>query len=142
MTIGYLLDTPLLSELAKRQPQRGVVEWVDACDESSLFISVLTLGELQKGISKLADSERREILQAWLTEDLVRRFHGRTLLVDSAVALDWGVLQGESERNGVPLPVTDSLIAATARVHDLTVVTRNERDMTRCGVSVRNPWQP
>ena len=138
---GYLLDTPLLSELVKRTPYPAVVAWVDARDEDTLFISVITLGELQKGVSKLPASPRKEGLQSWLAQDLVQRFGGRILPVDSAVALAWGTLQGEAERSGSKLPVVDALIAATASVHNLTVVTRNVRDLRRCGVPVVNPWQ-
>ena len=138
---GYLLDTSLLSELVKRTPNPAVVAWVDARDEDTLFISVITLGELQKGVSKLPASPRKEGLQSWLAQDLVQRFGGRILPVDSAVALAWGALPGEAERSGSKLPVVDSLIAATASVHNLTVVTRNVRDLQRCSVPVVNPWQ-
>lgn len=137
---GYLLDTSFLSELVKPKPHPAVVAWADARDEETLFISVLTLGELQKGISKLPDSERWTRLEVWLAHDLTQRFHGRTLPVDSTVALSWGTFQGDAERRGTPLPAVDGLIAATARAHNLTVVTRNERDLQRCGVPVENPW--
>jgi predicted nucleic acid-binding protein len=139
---GYLLDTSLLSELVKRMPNPAVVAWVDARDEDTLFISVIALGELQKGVSKLSTSERKEELRSWLAQDLVQRFGRRILPIDSTVALAWGALQGEAEQGGSKLPVVDSLIAATASVHNLTVVTRNVRDLQRCGVPVVNPWQP
>jgi predicted nucleic acid-binding protein len=139
---GYLLDTSLLSELVKRTPNPAVVAWVDAHDEDTLFISVITLGELQKGVSKLPASERKEELGSWLAQDLVQRFGRRILPIDSTVALAWGVLQGEAEQRGSKLPVVDSLIAATASVHNLTVVTRNVRDLQRCGVPVVDPWRP
>lgn len=138
----FLLDTVLVSELVKRAPDPDVIAWVDGRDEDSLFLSAMTLGEIQKGISKLPDSRRKELLQAWLAQDLMRRFGGRILSVDGEVALTWGALQGEAERNGQQLPVVDCLIAATARVHNLTVVTRNVRDMQRCNVPVINPWAP
>jgi predicted nucleic acid-binding protein len=139
---GYLLDTSLLSELVKRVPNPAVVTWVDVHDEDTLFISVITLGELQKGVRKLPASERKEELRSWLAQDLVQRFGRRILPIDSAVALAWGALQGEAEQRGSKLPVVDSLIAATASVHNLTVVTRNVGDLQRCGVPVVNPWQP
>jgi len=129
-----------VSELVKSTRNPAVIAWVDAHDENTLFISAITLGEIQKGISKLQDSSRKEVLQSWLSQDLAPRFNGRTLFVDNAVALAWGALQGEAQRNSITLPVVDCLIAATARIHDLTVVTRNVRDMERCGVSVINPW--
>lgn len=137
----YLLDTALLSELVKRQPDPGVTAWIDRCDEGSLFVSVLTLGELRKGVSKLQDSERKAALQSWIMHDLTERFAGRILAVDAAVAMTWGAAQGEAERRGARLPVVDGLIAATALVHGLTVVTRNVGDMERCGAPVINPWQ-
>ena len=136
----YLLDTALLSELVKRAPNPDVVAWVDAQEEATLFVSVITFGELQKGISKLQDSQRKTTLQAWLSQSLTRRFGRRALPVDYAVAVAWGALQGDAERSGQTLPAVDCLIAATAQVHDLTVVTRNERDIQRCGARVINPW--
>jgi predicted nucleic acid-binding protein len=127
--------------LSKDTPDPNVVAWARANDENLSFVSVVTLGEIQKGISKLRDSKRKKPLQSWLTQDLTRRFEGRILSVDSIEALTWGVLQGEAMRDGAMLPIADSLIAAAASVHNLTVVTRNVRDMQRCGVSVLNPWQ-
>ena len=102
--------------------------------------SVLTLGELQKGVTKLADGIRRARLQSWLDHDLVQRFGARLLPVSSDVASAWGRLQGEAERGGEPLPTMDSLIAATARTHHLVVVTRNVADLERCRADVHNPW--
>lgn len=136
----YLLDTCLISELVRKEPNPAVVAWLDGQDEQKLFLSVLNLGELQKGISKLSDSTRKRELQAWIALDLVERFDGRILEVDLATALCWGRLQGEAAQAGVKLPVMDSLIAATAAAHGLVVVTRNVRDMERCGATVCNPW--
>lgn len=137
----YLLDTCLISELVKKQPNSSVVRWLDEQDEQSLFLSVLNLGELQKGISKLQDSAKRDELQAWVTLDLVERFTGRILEVDLETSLCWGRLQGEAEQAGLKLPVMDSLIAATSAAHGLIVVTRNAKDIERCGVQVCNPWE-
>ncbi|MDU0460994.1 MAG: type II toxin-antitoxin system VapC family toxin [Geobacteraceae bacterium] len=136
----YLLDTCLISELVKREPNPAVVAWLDEQNEQKLFLSVLSLGELQKGVSKLSDSTRKRELQAWIALDLVERFDGRIIEVDLATALCWGRLQGETEQTGVKLPVMDSLIAATAKAHGLVVVTRNVRDIERCGATVCNPW--
>ncbi len=137
----YLLDTCLISELVKREPNPGVVNWLDEQDEQTLFLSVLNLGELQKGISKLPDGTKKDELQAWIGLDLVERFTGRILDIDLETALCWGRIQGEAEQAGLTLPVMDSLIAATAAAHGLVVVTRNIRDMERCGVRVCNPWE-
>lgn len=136
----YLLDTCLISELVKKDPNPAVVAWLDEQDEQKLFLSVLNLGELQKGISKLPESPRKSELQAWIALDLVERFDGRIIEVDLETALCWGRLQGEAEQTGVKLPVMDSLIAATAAAHGLVVVTRNVRDIERCGATVCNPW--
>lgn len=136
----YLLDTCLISELVKKEPNPAVVSWLDEQDEQKLFLSVLNLGELQKGISKLPDGTKKEGLQAWVALDLVERFTGRILELDLETALCWGRLQGEAEQAGEKLPVMDSLIAATAAAHGLIVVTRNVRDIERCGVGVCNPW--
>lgn len=119
----------------------AVVEWLDQCDEQTLFLSVLTLGELQKGISKLPAGRKKDELQAWAEFDLTARFEGRILDLDRETAFAWGRLIGESERQGVKLPVMDSLIAATATVHGLVVVTRNVQDLERCRARVFNPWE-
>jgi toxin FitB len=139
--VKYLLDTCLISELVKKEPNPGVVNWLDEQDEQTLFLSVLNLGELQKGISKLPDGTKKDELQAWIGLDLVERFSGRILDIDLETALCWGRIQGEAERAGEKLPVMDSLIAATVAAHGLVVVTRNVRDMERCGVRVCNPWE-
>jgi toxin FitB len=138
--VKYLLDTCLISELVKKEPNSAVLAWLDAQDEQSLFLSVLNLGELQKGVNKLADGAKKDVLHAWLRHELVERFSGRILAVDQETALCWGSLQGEAERKGEKLPVMDSLIAATAAVHGMLVVTRNTKDMERCGAQVFNPW--
>lgn len=136
----YLLDTNVISELVKKEPHPGVLRWIDERDETTLFLSVITFGELQKGISKLSDKIRAERLQTWVDQDLVNRFEGRILPIDLDVIFTWGRIQGISEKNGTKLPVMDSLIAATAIAHNLIVVTRNVQDLERCQASVYNPW--
>lgn len=138
--MSWLLDTCVLSELVKQAPAPSVVAWVDGCPEESLYLSVLTLGEIEKGVARLPHSTMRTRLAAWLRQDLPDRFAGRILPIDERVAAVWGRLSGESERAGSPLPVIDSLIAATALQHGLTVATRNTRDIERCGASCVNPW--
>ena len=136
----YLLDTNVISELVKKEPHTGVRRWIDKHDESAMFLSVITFGELQKGIRKLSDKNRAERLQTWVDQDLARRFEGRILSLDLETLLTWGNIQGNSEKNGIPLPAMDSLIAASAIAHHLTVVTRNTTDIERCQASVYNPW--
>jgi len=138
--VKYLLDTCLISELVKKAPNSAVVSWLNEQDEQSLFLSVLTIGELQKGISKLPDGARKDELQAWVEHDLALRFTGRIIDIEMETMLIWGRLQGESERKGESLPVMDSLIAATAKAHGLVVVTRNVKDIEKCQVRVCNPW--
>jgi len=139
--VKYLLDTCLISELTKKEPDSNVLLWLGKQDESTLYLSVLTMGELQRGISKLLDNRRKEELQAWVNNDLAARFNGRILSIDVEVAGAWGTLVGTAERLGKKLPVMDSLIAATANTHNLIVITRNTRDMERCQAKVFNPWK-
>jgi predicted nucleic acid-binding protein len=138
--VKFLLDTCLISELVKKEPNAAVLNWLDERDEQTLFLSVLTLGELQKGISKLSTGVRKDDLQAWVEHDLIERFAGRILDLDLETALLWGKLQGEAELKGEKLPVMDSLIAATAIAHGLAVVTRNAKDIERCRARVFSPW--
>lgn len=138
--MSYLLDTCVVSELVKKSPRREVVDWIDAQEESTLYLSALTIGELEKGIVKLPASARKTRLATWVRRDLTVRFSGRVLPIDARIASHWGAITGESERRGLPLPVVDSLIAATALVNDLQIVTRNTEDFARCGVVCINPW--
>lgn len=137
---GFLLDTNVISELVRRKPEPKVTAWVEATDEMLLHLSVLTLGEIRKGILSVRDSSRRVALGAWLDSDLVIRFAGRILAIDEAVAERWGQLSAQAELRNSPLPVIDALLAATALQHNLTLVTRNVRDVAATGVPLFNPW--
>lgn len=136
----YLLDTCVVSEMVKTRPDPRVVHWIDSIEEGKLFLSVLTLGELEKGIAKLQDLTRKAVLREWLEHDLAERFTGRILPIDRTVAIAWGKMQGAAERNGSKLPVIDSMLAASADIHGLTLATRNIADFERCEVRVFNPW--
>lgn len=138
--MNYLLDTCLLSELRKPAPDAGVVAWVSDINESQLFISVLTLGEIQKGIAKLEKGRRKNAFQHWLESDLVSRFEGRVLPLGLDMALEWGLLSATAEEQGRPAPVVDALLAVTAIAHNLTLVTRNDKDFSGLPVKVLNPW--
>ena len=138
--MSFLLDTAVVSELVRKSPSARVLKWIDGQDETSLHLSVLTIGELEKGVARLPASARRTRLISWVRRDLVERFGGRLLPIDTRTATRWGSVTGESERRGRPLPVIDSLIAATALVHGFTVVTRNVEDFERCGAPCFNPW--
>jgi len=135
--VRYLLDTCVLSDLASRRPSQPVVAWIGEQDENALALSVLTLGELHKGIAGISDERRRRKLEAWVEGDLRERFEGRILPVDEVVARTWGRIQARAPRS---LPVVDGLIAATAIAHGLVVVTRNVHDMEPSGVEVLDPW--
>ncbi len=139
--MSYLLDTCLVSELVRKRPSSAVLSWLERQQERDLFLSVLTFGELQKGIARLPENPKRKRLQEWVECDLKQRFAGRILSIDYEVATLAGQLQGTSESQGFTLPVIDSLIAATAIHNGLAVVTRNETDMNRCGTPVLNPWE-
>lgn len=138
--MSFLLDTSVISELVKPAPDKHVIEWLKRTDEASLYLSVLTIGEIEKGIAKLPASSRREKLETWVRRDLADRFRDRLLAIDGTVAATWGRLAGEAEVRGEPLPVIDGMIAATSLAHDLTVATRNIGDFERCGARCFNPW--
>lgn len=137
----YLLDTCVLSELVKKKPNPGVVDWLESADELSLYLSVLTFGEIQKGIRKIPESRRRRTLQRWVDDDLAHRFGSRTLGIDLPIASRWGNLSGVAERNGKKVPVLDGLIAATALEAGLTVVTDNVEHFQQSDCPVLNPWR-
>jgi predicted nucleic acid-binding protein len=137
----YLLDTCVISEIAKTKPNKKVVSWVSQNDEVNFYLSSLTFGELYKGASKLPDSKRRNKLFLWIQHDLKERFAGKILAIDLIVAKTWGEIQGASEAAGNPMPAIDGLIAATGLAHDLTVVTRNIADMQQSGAALLNPWE-
>ena len=137
--MNYLLDTCLLSEFMKPQENRGVINWFKAQDDETLYISVLAIGEIRKGIGKLAATKRSDELRTWL-DSVVFRFDSRVLAFDISMANCWGDLKADLESKGRPMPVIDSLIAATALDRDLTLVTRNDSDFTDTGVKLLNPW--
>lgn len=137
----YLLDTNVLSEPARPEPDPRVVEWLEAQAQIDLVVSVLTLGEIEQGVERLGAGRRRRRLREWLDVDLPRRFRERILPVSDRVAREWGRLSARAREEGRPLPVIDGLLLATAAAHDLTFVTRNERDCAGRGVKLLNPWQ-
>jgi predicted nucleic acid-binding protein len=136
---GFLLDTDVISELVRPAPETRVTAWIAATDESLLYLSVLTLGEIRKGAESVRDPGHRSALQTWLEGDLSLRFAGRILPVDAAVADRWGILGGRATAQ-TPLPVVDGLLAATAMHHNLTLVTRNVKDVAATGVPFFDPW--
>jgi predicted nucleic acid-binding protein len=138
---GFLLDTNCISELVRVKPDARVLQWMDAADESLLYLSVLTLGEIRKGVAGLPQSKRRTHLETWLELELRSRFSGRILGIEAAVADRWGLLAAEAERKGRPLSAIDGLLAATALHYNLTIVSRNISDFAGTQVPVLNPWE-
>ena len=139
--VRYLLDTNVVSELAKPSPSSRVMRWVESLSGLDLAISVLTIGELSLGVRSMRSGERRDRLAEWVETALPRQFLGRTLPVDDRVAIEWGRLSAEARNGGRPLPVIDGLLLATAAVHNLAFVTRNEGDCAGRGVETVNPWR-
>ena len=137
---GFLLDTNVVSELVSPKPDDKVRRWVEQTDESILFLSVLTLGEIRNGVERLRPGRRRGRLESWLQVDLPRRFQDRILPVTAAVADRWGTVSAVAAAKGKPVPVIDGLLAATALHYNLTLVTRNASDVSGTGVSTLNPW--
>jgi len=139
--MSFLLDTCVISELVARQPNPEVVQWIDSVDEDKLFLSVITIGEIKKGIEKLSGSRRKDALADWLKDSLLVRFRDKVLPVDIPVVLCWGQLNADLDRRGRRMPAIDSLIAATCLQAGFQLVTRNESDFAHSGVTVINPWE-
>ncbi|MDZ7680476.1 MAG: type II toxin-antitoxin system VapC family toxin [Fodinibius sp.] len=139
--MSYLIDTCCISELAKSNPDENVIQWFSDHNELDLYLSVITFGELRKGIEKLPSSKRKRRLNHWINEDLLHRFKNRALDVSLTEVNQWGKVLAKAEKMGTPLPAIDGLIAATALVHDFAVVTRNTKDMKASGVELINPWK-
>ncbi len=139
--MSYLIDTDSLSELIKPKPDPNVLNWFSDHEELNMYLSVITFGELRKGIEKLPASTKKSKLNRWVNEDLAYRFRERIIIVSIAEVNKWGHLLAKAEKAGSPLPAIDALIAATAIVHGLAVVTRNTKDMKATGVELINPWE-
>ena len=138
--MSFLLDTNVISEWVKARPNRGVVAWLAAVDEDQVFISVVTLAELRYGIERMTTGSRRNQLTQWLLEELPLRFEGRVLSINHIIADIWGKIVARSEAAGRPIGAMDAFIAATAEVHDLTLITRNVSDFETSINAIINPW--
>jgi len=136
----YLLDTCVISELVTKNPNPHVVAFIDALDPEDVFLSVITIGEIVKGIEKLTASKRKQNLHTWLNEDLLVRFDGKMIHIDTDVVKEWGKLMAHAEAAGRPMPAIDSLIAATVLTHDLALITRNVNDFESTEIEIVNPW--
>jgi predicted nucleic acid-binding protein len=137
----YLLDTCAISELVAKRRNQRVIDWIDAVDPHGVYLSVITIGEIRKGIEKLPDSKRKSMLKEWLAGELIVRFSDRILPIDLNVILVWGQMVGRLELSGKKMAAMDSLIAAIALSADLRLVTRNEDDFKHAGIKIVNPWK-
>lgn len=137
---GFLLTTNCISELVRPQPEPRVMEWMEAADETLLYLSVLTVGEIRKGLAGLPQGKRRTRLETWLEVELGARFAGRIVPIDVRIADRWGLISAEAKRRGSGISAMDGLLAATAIHLNLTVVSRDVRDFAAMRVQVVNPW--
>lgn len=137
----YLLDTCVLSEFVKPGPEKRVVAWLDSVDIDRQYISALTLGEIQHGVSRLPASNRRARLDEWLHGFIAEQFAAQVLPLDASICLAWGQLVARLEAQGKTMAIVDSLIAATASFHRMTLVTRNVSDFRHVDIGLLNPWE-
>jgi toxin FitB len=136
-----LLDTCVISELVARQPNPGVIAFVDALDPEDVYLSVITIGEIVKGIEKLPESQRKADLQTWLDENLLPRFDGHIVPLDLHTLTVWGKLTARLDALGKPMPAIDSLLAASALANKMTIITRNSADFEFAAIEMINPWK-
>jgi toxin FitB len=138
--VSFLLDTNVVSEWVKPRPDPGVIEWLADADEDRLFLSVATLAELRYGVERLPVGRKSAQLREWLETELTSRFEGRVVVIDDTVAGAWGKLLAEADAAGRPMSTMDGFLAATAAVHQMTLVTRNEMDFAAAAIKTFNPW--
>ena len=138
--MNFLLDTNVISEPKQKKPNRKVLEWLDAQDESKIYLSVLTIGEIRKGITRLDSGKKKAELEKWL-EKLRNRFARRILPLSERTFLVWGKMCGEFENKGIVRSALDSLLEATALENDLILVTRNVKNFKYSSVTILNPWE-
>ena len=137
--MNYLIDTCVISELVKPSPNKDVIDWLNNIPSERLYLSVITIGEVQKGLTKLPDSKRKDLLTNWINS-LLEDYQSRIYSVNLTVAETWGVIQGKAEKKGTPMASIDSLIAATAYTYNLVLVTRNVHDFEASNLPIKNPW--
>ncbi|MCX6970708.1 MAG: type II toxin-antitoxin system VapC family toxin [Verrucomicrobia bacterium] len=138
--MNFLLDTNILSEGTRPQPDARAGAWLNARPALTLFVSIVSIAEIRKGILLLPEGKKKTKLGGWLESELLPAFANRVIPLGEAEMNEWAALQADAEKKGHRLPVVDSLIAATARCHGLTLATRNSHDFRHCGIPVHNPW--
>lgn len=139
--MSFLLDTCVLSEALSKIPDPKVLDFVDGLDPDDVYLSVITIGELFKGIEKLPKSRRRKELHEWFNNELLIQYDGKILPLDTRTLMTWGTLIARLESDGYTMPAVDSLIAATAITYELVLITRNIGDFERSGIEIINPWK-
>ena len=137
--MNYLLDTCVISELVKPSPDERVIDWLNSTPNERLFLSVITIGEIRKGLTKLPNSKKKNQLTNWLNT-LLEDYQTRIYSIGLTVAENWGIIQGKAENDGSPIASVDALIASVAYTYNLILVTRNEKDFVSSNVTILNPW--
>lgn len=138
--MSYLLDTNIISELISKTPNKRVTDFILSLNEESLYLSVITIGEIKAGIEKLDDGQKKEKLLHWLENDLLVRFYNRIIDIDIEIMLQWGITNTQLKKIGKPLPVMDSIIGSTAQAKNLILLTRNEKDFKNLDIKIINPF--
>ena len=139
----YLLDTNIISEFVSKKPNQKVLDYINSLDESDIYLSVITLGEIRFGIEKLdREKQKKKIknLSHWLNNDLMQRFEGRVLDIDLEIMLKWGEVNAQLQKVGKPMPIMDSLIASSCLAKDFVLITRNEKDFYSFEMEMVNPF--
>ena len=137
----YLLDTCVVSEFTKKEPDKRVITFLDTINPEIVYMSVITIGEIQRGIASLADPDKQAHLRTWLHSDLIETFGQNILPVDMETMFAWGDMTARVRKQGAPLPVIDSLLAAVCLSKRLALVTRNVKDFDAAGCACINPWE-
>jgi predicted nucleic acid-binding protein len=141
--LKYLLDTNIISEFVSKKPNQNVLDYVNSLDENNIYLSVITLGEIQFGIEKLDKKHHEtkiEKLSHWLNNDLLQRFDGRIVDIDIDIMLKWGEVNAQLQKVGKPMPIMDSLIASACLAKEFILITRNERDFYHFEIEMVNPF--
>jgi len=138
--MNYILDTCVISELIKKDPDKNVIKWISEIDENALFITSITIGEIVKGIERLKEGKRKNDLIGWINTDLKERFKNRIIAFDTESATVWGKVQATTELKGKPLPAIDGLIASIGIANNMVIATRNISDMEKSEAVLYNPW--
>ena len=138
--MNYILDTNIISELIKQNSNHHVISFIDSLPEENIYLSVVTIGEVQFGIQKLPESKKRDRLLSWLETELLSRFENRILEIDIETMLIWGEMNASLQASGMPMPIMDSLIAATCKTKQYTLVTRNTKDFLHLNIGLVDPF--